>query len=67
MLIMDQKLTTQQVLGELDARGVKFLTLRMRSPALVSHISSLAGRTSPRSPWTGPARTTSRTSTRPLR
>ena len=32
MLIMDQKVTTQQVLGELDERGVKFLTLRMRSP-----------------------------------
>ncbi|MGH3764174.1 MAG: hypothetical protein ACRDS0_05760 [Pseudonocardiaceae bacterium] len=39
MLIMDQKVTTQQVLGELDARGVKFATLRMRSPALVRHIN----------------------------
>ena len=44
MLIMDQKVTTQQVLGELDERGVKFLTLRMRSPALVKHISRLAGK-----------------------
>jgi hypothetical protein len=44
MLIMDQKVTTQQVLGELDERGVKFLTLRMRSPALVKHIASLAGK-----------------------
>ena len=44
MLIMDQKVTTQQVLGELDERGVKFLTLRMRSPALVKYISSLAGK-----------------------
>src|SRR5919197_866265 len=35
MLVMDQRLTNQQVLGELDARGVKFLTLRMRSPSLV--------------------------------
>jgi hypothetical protein len=43
MLIMDQKVATQQVLGELDERGVKFLTLRMRSPSLVKHISSLAG------------------------
>ena len=43
MLVMDQKVTTQQVLGELDARGVKFLTLRMRSPALARHISSLSG------------------------
>jgi hypothetical protein len=41
MLVMDQKVTTQDVLGELDGRGVKFLTLRMRSPALVKHISSL--------------------------
>jgi len=41
MLVMDQKLTTQQVLGELDARGVKFLTLRMRSPALVRYINGL--------------------------
>jgi hypothetical protein len=42
MLVMDQKVTTQAVLGELDARGVKFLTLRMRSPALTRHISGLA-------------------------
>ena len=41
MLVMDQKLTTQQVLGELDARGVKFLTLRMRSPGLVRYINGL--------------------------
>jgi len=41
LLVMDQKLTTQQVLGELDARGVKFLTLRMRSPALVRYINGL--------------------------
>ncbi len=42
MLVMDQKVTTQPVLGELNERGVKFLTLRMRSPALIKHISSLA-------------------------
>ncbi len=41
MLIMDQRVTTQPVLGELDARGVKFLTLRMRSPALVKQINAL--------------------------
>jgi hypothetical protein len=41
MLIMDQKVTTQEVLGELDARGVKFATLRMRSPSLVKYISAL--------------------------
>ena len=41
MLVMDQKVTTQAVLGELDARGVQFLTLRMRSPALTRHIAGL--------------------------
>ena len=41
MLIMDQKVTTHTVLGELDTRGVTFLTLRMRSPALVKHIDAL--------------------------
>jgi hypothetical protein len=41
MLVMDQKVTNQAVLGELGARGVKFLTLRMRSPALVRHINAL--------------------------
>jgi hypothetical protein len=42
MLILDQKVTTQPVLGELDERGVKFATLRMRSPALMKQISALA-------------------------
>jgi hypothetical protein len=42
MLVMDQKVTTHEVLGELDERGIKFLTLRMRSPALIRHINSLA-------------------------
>ena len=41
MLIMDQKVTTQPVLAELDQRGVKFLTLRMRSPALLRQINNL--------------------------
>jgi len=44
MLIMDQKVTTQAILGELNERGVKFATLRMRSAALVKYISSLAGK-----------------------
>ncbi len=43
MLIMDQKVTTHAVLGELDARGVTFLTLRMRSAALMSQIDALTG------------------------
>ena len=42
MLVMDQKVTTQPVLAELDQRGVKFLTLRMRSTALVRQINTLA-------------------------
>jgi len=41
MLITDQKVTTQQILGELGERGVKFATLRMRSPALMRQISAL--------------------------
>ena len=44
MLVMDQKVTTQPVLGELDERGVKFLTLRMRSPALVKQINALSAK-----------------------
>src|SRR6266568_2810073 len=32
---------THTNLGELDARGVKFLTLRMRSPALMAYINGL--------------------------
>ena len=42
MLVMDQKVTTHAVLGELDARGIKFLTLRMRSPTLIKQINALA-------------------------
>jgi hypothetical protein len=44
MLIMDQKVTTQQVLGEPGDRGVKFATLRMRSPSLIRQISGLTGK-----------------------
>jgi hypothetical protein len=40
-LVMDQKVTNQSVLAELDDRGITFLTLRMRSPALNRHIASL--------------------------
>ena len=43
MLIMDQKVTTHAVLGELDDRGVTFLTLRMRSAALMKQIDTLTG------------------------
>ena len=44
-LVFDQKLTTQEVLGELDARGVRFMTLRMRSPALLRHIAAIEQKT----------------------
>ncbi|ETZ99677.1 homeo-like domain protein [Mycobacterium kansasii 732] len=44
MLIMDQKVTTHTVLGELNDRGVKFLTLRMRSASLVKQIDALTGK-----------------------
>ncbi len=40
-LVMDQKVTTHAVLAELDAKGIKFVTLRMRSPSLVRHIAAL--------------------------
>ena len=41
MLVMDQKMTTQPILGELNDRGIKFLTLRMRSAALIRQIDTL--------------------------
>jgi transposase len=44
MLIMDQKVTTHTVLGELDDRGIRFLTLRMRSAALMNHIDALTAK-----------------------
>jgi len=46
LLVMDQKVTTQPILAELNARGIDFLTLRMRSPALTRHIDAL-----PASAW----------------
>jgi hypothetical protein len=63
LLVMHQKLTTHKVLGELDARGVKFLTLRMRSPTLLGYINGLTRPTPPRSPWTAPASTAGQAST----
>jgi transposase len=41
LVVFDSKLTTQDVLGELDARGVHFITLRMRSPGLVAALEAL--------------------------
>ena len=41
---VSEKVTTQAVLGELDARGVKFATLRMRSASLMRYINGLASK-----------------------
>ena len=40
-LVFDQRLTTQAELAELDARGITFITLRMRSKSLMDHIAEL--------------------------
>lgn len=47
MLIFDSKVTTQAQLAELDARGIRFLTLRARSPKLTAALQEL-----PASAWT---------------
>ncbi len=41
LVVFDSKLTTQEVLGELDDRGVRFITLRMRSPSLMASLDAL--------------------------
>jgi hypothetical protein len=51
-----QKVTTQAVLGELDGRGVKFATLRMRSASVMTHINSLASKDYTTITHPGPAR-----------
>jgi hypothetical protein len=45
LLVFDQKLTTQAVLAELNERAITFMSLRMRSPALIRHIEALAPKT----------------------
>jgi hypothetical protein len=63
LLILDSKVTTQPILGELNQRGVRFL------PCVPAH-RPWSPRSTPcppptrRSPWTGPASTPSRKSTR---
>jgi hypothetical protein len=47
LLIFDSKVTTQHQLAELDARGIRFLTLRARSPKLTAALHAL-----PASAWT---------------
>jgi hypothetical protein len=46
LLIFDSKLTTQAVLAELDDRGIGFITLRARHPALTKALAGL-----PASAW----------------
>ena len=41
LLVFDQKLTTQQHLAELDEIGVAFITVRQRSPALITKLEAL--------------------------
>jgi Transposase DDE domain len=40
-LVLDQRVTTHDVLAELDTRGIRFITLRMRSASLVRHINTI--------------------------
>ena len=40
-LVMDQKVTNQNVLAQLHDRGITFITLRMRSTGLTRHIAAL--------------------------
>jgi hypothetical protein len=41
LLVFDSRLTTQANLATLDARGIRFLTLRMRTAALAERIAAL--------------------------
>jgi transposase len=41
LLVLDSKVTTHSVLGQLDQRGIRFLTLRMRLAALLKHLDGL--------------------------
>jgi transposase len=47
LLIFDSKVTTQRRLGELTDRGIKFITLRARTPKLTAALDALPG-----SAWT---------------
>jgi hypothetical protein len=40
-LVLDQRVTTHDVLAQLDTRGIRFITLRMRSTSLVRHINTI--------------------------
>jgi len=40
-LVLDQRVTTHDVLAELDRRNIRFITLRMRTVALQRHINAI--------------------------
>jgi Transposase DDE domain group 1 len=40
-LVLDQRVTTHDVLAELDNRSIRFITLRMRSVSLIRHIDTI--------------------------
>jgi transposase len=46
LLVFDSKLTTYEVLDELSARGIRWLTLRMRGPRILAELAAL-----PASAW----------------
>ena len=46
-LVFDSQLTTYAVLDRLDRRGIRFITLRRRGPAVLRQLSAL-----PHSQWT---------------
>ena len=67
-LVFDQRLTTQTELAELDARGITFIALRMRSKSLMNQIAALEADPKPGRPSgsIGPAATSPpRSSTSP--
>ena len=41
LVVFDSKLTTHAILAELHARGIRFITLRMRSPKLLASLEAL--------------------------
>ena len=41
LVVFDSKLTTHATLGELNARGIRFITLRMRTPKMLANLEAL--------------------------
>jgi hypothetical protein len=62
LLIFDSKVTTQRQLAELTARGIRFITLRARSPKLTATLQAL-----PASAWTSLTLTRAGSKTRRVR